>query len=470
VLVIENYSRHDLGAIYTLPSVQYNMDDYRKIAAQIAEDVASGRLQPGDRLPPQRRFAYERGIAPSTAGRVYADLVRRGIATGEVGRGTFVRAEAPQLKPALAEPPSARIDMETNYPVLPEQHRLLAPALAVLASRPDALNASMCATNVQGSAPVRAATATALASQSWDPAPESLLFAGNGRQALAAAFSALAPVGERIGFEALTYPVARAIAARLGIDAVPLAMDADGLRPDAVERAHQAAPLRAIYLQPTLQNPLGTTMPAQRRADLAELLKRLQGPIAVEDRVYAFLEKTAPPPLAAFAPDHVVVVDSLSKRISPGLTLGFLCAPEQLVARLAKALISGAWMAQGFSMDIGVRWLSDGTVTALEAAKRADALMRQSIAMETLKGLNIRANPAAYHLLLDLPAPWRADAYVLAAERQGIAITPASAFAVSPGHAPNAVRFALAAPTLDELATSLCALAALARSKIEPAF
>jgi len=446
------------------------MDDYRNIAAQIAADVAAGRLRPGDRLLPQRTFAYTRGIAPSTAGRVYAELIRRGIATGEVGRGTFVRAAAPQPNPALAEPSSARIDMETNYPVLPDQHRLLAPALAVLASRADALNASMSAPHVQGSASARTATAAALAGQGWDPAPGSLLFAGNGRQALAAAFSALAPMGARVGFEALTYPVARAIAARLGIVAVPLAMDDDGLRPDAVEKAHHAAPLHAIYLQPTLQNPLGTTMSAQRRIDLAKLLERLQGPFAVEDRVYAFLDEAAPPPLATFAPDHVVVVDSLSKHISPGLTLGFLSAPEHLVSRLAKALISGTWMAQGFSLDIGVRWLSAGTVAALEAAKRADAVARQSIAMTALTGLNIRANPAAYHLLLDLPAPWRADAYVLAAERRGIAITRASAFAVSPGHAPNAVRLALAPPTLDELSSSLHTLAALARSEVEPTF
>lgn len=445
------------------------MDTYRKIAAQIAEDIASGRLQPGDRLPPQREFAYERGIAPSTAGRVYAELIRRGVATGEVGRGTFVRAGVPQPKPALAEPTSARIDMEMNYPVLPDQHRLLAPALAVLASRADALNTALRPVSVRGTGPTRAGAAAALACDGWSPDPEALLFAGNGRQALAATFSALVPQGGRIGFEAMTYPVALAIAARLGIDAVPLEIDADGLRPDAMEKAHHEAPLHAVYLQPTLHNPLGMTMTAQRRAELAGLLKRLQGPIAVEDRIYAFLEQ-APPPLAAFAPEHTVVIDSLSKRISSGLTLGFLFAPEQYRARLAKALITGAWTPQGFALDVGVRWLSDGTAATLAKAKRADARKRQALARKALDGLDIRANPAAYHLMLDLPAPWRADAYVLAAERQGIAIAPASAFAVSSGHAPNAVRFALAHPGLEELETSLRTLAELARSEIEPAF
>jgi len=79
------------------------MDDFRKIAAEIAADVTAGRLRPGDRLLAQRTFAYERGIAPSTAERVYAELTQRGIVTGEVGRGTFVRAAVSQPGPALDE-------------------------------------------------------------------------------------------------------------------------------------------------------------------------------------------------------------------------------------------------------------------------------------------------------------------------------------------------------------------------------
>jgi DNA-binding transcriptional MocR family regulator len=441
-------------------------EDFRKIASLIASDITTGRLRPGDRLPPQRAFAHARGIAPSTAGRVYAELIRRGLAIGEVGRGTYVRAASYSPGLRLAEPPGTRIDLETNYPILPEQHQLMAAALAILASRPDALAAATAASGARGSASARAAVASGTATKDWHPEPASLLFAANGRAALAAAFAALAPTGERVGFETQTYPVARAIAARLGIVAVPLTMDADGVLPDAIEMAHRAAPLRAIYLQPTIHNPLGMTMSSDRRRKLAALLERLDGPIVIEDRVYAFLEEAAPP-LAAFAPSRVVVVDSLSKRVAPGLTLGLLSAPDHLIATIAKALVSGAWGPQGFSVDIAVRWLLDGTVAALEVAKRADARMRQSFASEILAGLTIRANPAAYHLMLDLPGTWRADAFVLAAERRGIAIAPASAFAVTSGFAPNAVRLALAAPAIDDLVSSLRTLATLALSDPE---
>ncbi|MEM7173431.1 MAG: PLP-dependent aminotransferase family protein, partial [Pseudomonadota bacterium] len=310
----------------------------------------------------------------------------------------------------------------------------------------------------------------ALSSQGWTHSPSSLLFAGNGRQAIAAAFSALAPLGGRVGFEELTYPVAKAIATRLGMEAIPIPCDDDGLRPDGLEQAHRDSRLHAVYLQPTLQNPLGMTMSAQRRSELATVLTRLNGPVVVEDRVYAFLEEAAPPPLAAFAHDHVVVVDSLSKIVAPGLTLGFVCAPEHLITPLANALIVGAWAPQRFSFEIGVRWLCDGSAEALKAAKRLDALKRQSIARTALKGLDIRANPTAYHLLLALPPHWRAEAYALAAERRGIAITPGAAFAVASGFAPNLVRLALAPPALDDLSVALGTLSALARSKTESDF
>jgi len=68
--------------------------EYLKLADAITAEIADGTLKPGDRLPPQRNFAYERKIAVSTAGRVYTELLRRGLVVGEVGRGTFISGDA----------------------------------------------------------------------------------------------------------------------------------------------------------------------------------------------------------------------------------------------------------------------------------------------------------------------------------------------------------------------------------------
>ena len=181
----------------------------------------------------------------------------------------------------------------------------------------------------------------------------------------------------------------------------------------------------------------------------------------IEDVVYAFLEEVAPAPLAAYAPRHTILVDSLSKRIGPGLTLGLISAPARFVEALCAAIIAGAWGAPGFAMEVCVRWLEDGTVAALEEGKRRDAAARQSVARRVLSDLNIRANPASYHLLIDLPPRLRATTLVEAAASRGIAITPASAFAVAPAHAPNAVRLGLANLPFEAVEPVLTAIAAI---------
>src|SRR5918995_7464509 len=67
---------------------------YRALVDALAQDVAEGRLPAGTRLPPQRDLAYRLGVTVRTVSRAYALAAQRGLVTGEVGRGTFVRGAA----------------------------------------------------------------------------------------------------------------------------------------------------------------------------------------------------------------------------------------------------------------------------------------------------------------------------------------------------------------------------------------
>lgn len=442
------------------------MRDYRWIADQVAARIAAGRLRPGDRLPTQRAFARRHGIADSTASRVYAELARRGLVVGEVGRGTFVRAAPRRGVPALAEPAAARIDLELNHPVVEGQSELLGAALAGL-GRPDVLAAALRPAGAAGTAEAREAVAGLLARPGWAPDDGDVLFAGNGRQAVAAALSALVPTGGRLGVEEFTYPVVRTLAGRLGITPVPLACDAHGVLPQAVRAAHREAPLAAVYVQPTLHNPLTVTMPRTRRAELAAALRESET-AAVEDAVWSFLRQDdAPPPLAAFAPERVIHVDSLSKRLAPGLTLGLAVVPPPLAARVATALRAGAWTAGGYALQAAVCWIADGVAASVAAAKREDAAARQRVAATALAGFAVRTDPRGYFCWWDLPEPWRADTFTAAAARHGIAVTPGASFAVGPHRAPDAVRLGLASPPPELLAEALGVLASIARSSPE---
>ncbi|MEU9099171.1 PLP-dependent aminotransferase family protein [Streptomyces sp. NPDC048361] len=435
--------------------------DYRRVADEIAREIASGALRPGDRLPTQRAFARRRRIAVSTAIRVYGELGRRGLVVGEVGRGTFVRAAPPHPGSVLAEDSGRTpVNLELNYPVVEGQSELMARSLGGLL-RPDVLTGATRPAAADGTAQAREAAAELLARPGWRPGPERILFAGNGRQAIAAALSSLVRAGGRLGVEELTYPLVKAIAERLGIDLVPIATDAGGVLPEALAAAHRRASLSAIYVQPTLHNPLTLTMDGKRRAEVADVIRELRI-TAVEDTTWAFLAATAPPPLAAYAPDHTVLVDSLSKRLAPGLTTGFLVTPESHAPTLAQALRSGAWTAGRFQLEAAVRWAVDGTIEAVAAAKRADAAARHALVRTGLDGFRVRGDAAAYYCWWELPAPWRAETFAAAAaERLGIAVTPGTAFAVG-GRVPDAVRIGLATPPVPVLAGALRSLAALA--------
>lgn len=446
--------------------------DYLRLADEVAARIAGGALRPGDRLPTQRSYARRRGIAPSTATRVYQELARRGLVAGEVGRGSFVRANPGPGHDglALAEPAAAPVDLELNHPVAPGQAELLAPVLSAL-TRPDSLEEVLRPIGVAGNGIARARFAALAGHGEWHPEPESVLFAGNGRQAAAAAVSALVPPGGRLGVEALTYPGIKALARRLGVTLVPLPIGADLAGPDpaALAAVHVAAPLHAVYLQPRAHNPLGISWPSERREQLAEVLTAYSIPV-IEDAVWSFMaggSSVAAPFAASLPAGHVVVlIDSLSKRLAPGLTVGYLIAPEGVRAVIADALRLAASLPSGFALEAAVRWIGDGTLEHICAAKRADAATRSRLARELLpssRRMPLPEKQGSYFVWWELPEPLRAEPFVAAALERGIAVTPGSAFAADPRSTPRAVRLALGSPPPDTLERALGTLGRLAR-------
>src|SRR5262249_42704943 len=192
--------------------------------------------------------------------------------------------------------------------------------------------------------------------------------------------------------------------------------------------------------------------------DLVRVAEKLDLPI-IEDNVYGFLDDE--PPLAALAPDACIVLDSLSKKVAPGLAVGFIVPPPRLRESGMTSVRSGGWTASGFAFAAAQRMMADGTVAELTRLKRLDARVRQKLAVDRLSGFEIQTNEKSYHLWLTLPAHWRSQTFVAAAAKRDIALTPSTTFAATPGHAPNAVRLGLGAAAMDQLDAALRTLAAM---------
>lgn len=441
------------------------MKTYVKIADTVAERIRTGELRTGERLPPQRNFAYENGIANSTAGRVYAELVKRGLIEGEVGRGSYVRAWPPQADQLtlLEIRKDVAIDMENSYPLLPGQSKMMANALESLI-RPESLEKAILPIAVMDDDYLtlhKKIASRFLGSGGWQPNPDFILFPGCGRQAIGSAITALVPAGGRLGVEELTYPILKGLADNLGRKLIPISVDHEGMVPEALLSTHKAKALDAVYIQPTLHNPTGVSMSVERRKAIAQFVCEQELAI-IEDQVYRFLQSRNLPSIAKFAPDHVVLIDSLSKRVAPGLSVGFVAAPERYASAISVVMMQLGWVAGAFSIEAVTRWISDGTIEKMDALKRDDIARRQIIARGILKEHATGCSKQASYLWVELPTCWESDRFALAAKQIGIAVAPGSAFGI--GFAPNAVRVSITTPSVDELDYSLRQIRSLLQS------
>jgi DNA-binding transcriptional MocR family regulator len=150
------------------------------------------------------------------------------------------------------------------------------------------------------------------------------------------AFRALAAPGEPILVESPTYVGAITAARATGLRVVPVASDADGVRPDLLADALRRTGARVFYCQPTYANPHGATLAPGRRAEVLECVTAA-GAFLVEDdwaRDLA-IDPDPPPPLAAADRDgHVVYLRSLTKSAAPGLRVAAAGARGAAGARL----------------------------------------------------------------------------------------------------------------------------------------
>jgi DNA-binding transcriptional MocR family regulator len=148
--------------------------------------------------------------------------------------------------------------------------------------------------------------------------------------------------GCRVLVEQPTYDRPLKILKSLGADVVPLAMDEQGLDPDALERALADGPKPAlVYTIPTFQNPSGRTLSTERRRRIVELARE-HDVLMLEDDPYGLVrfEGEAPPSLFSLDPDRIAYASSFSKTIAPGVRVGYFVLQPELHAALEAIAVS----------------------------------------------------------------------------------------------------------------------------------
>jgi DNA-binding transcriptional MocR family regulator len=417
---------------------------YHRIADAVERDVRAGVLIPGSQLPTHRQLAEDLGVTAVTITRAYAEAARRGLVESATGRGTFVRAV--RRETAIA----ADVDLATNvvHVELPSPSRaLLERAGEVLTTSGYAIGAGLERHRAAGAAWIGRRTD-----------PSRVLVTASTQHALLLAFAAAAKPGDTVLTESLTYHGAKGVASMLNLRLEPLPLDRYGIVPAAFERAARARVAKVLYLIPSLHNPTGIVVPEKRRRELAAIADKY-GITIVEDDVCGFLLEKTPPPLAAFAPDRTIFITGLGKSIAPALRIGFLTAPDPLLARAQASLAATMLFTSPVMAEIAATWIEDGTAAKIVARKREEVALRNRVARRILPRLSGDARSA--HLWLELPKRWSGDAFADEAKRRRVRVASASSFAVG-DDVPRAVRISIGAPaTVAELESALQVIAGI---------
>lgn len=434
---------------------------HERLHRALAEDILSGAVPPGARLPAHRDLAAALGLSVGTVTRAYGELSRRGLARSEQGRGMFAASARPQAGGALAGGEPGRIDLSIN---LPPADAASARLRSLLAEIPAGFDPAMLSVYLPpGGLPVHRSSIAAHLARSRDIPVEQddVLLTAGAHHAIFVAQAACPPGA--VAVEELAYPLALAAFRHAGRAVVPLALDAEGVVPEALEAALRAAePPRLLYLVPTLHNPTGATTGEARRARIVALA-RAHDMLIIEDDVYAMLAPDGPPALARLAPERTLHVGSFSKSVSPGLRLGYLAAPQRLLAACAASLQATHSTAHALSCWLAHRALESGLVADVAAAVRAETARRSAAVRAVLGDAASPSAETCLHVWLPMTTARAAEMHRRAAHH-GIALAPPEAFLADPNAGRAGLRLCLGNADAARLSIAAEALARLMRS------
>lgn len=338
---------------------------YQQIFDQIADRIRSGAFPDGFRLPPTRLLAAQLGTHRNTVVRAYAELEAAGFLASTVGRGTFVRAPrgidapAPRARPAPRGLPWASLVSQAarSEPLkrFTRMQRASASGDAINLTRmqppAELLPVELfrrCVEHVlrtsgdkalgyapkEGFRRLREAIAVDLARLGVPASADDVLVTTGSQQGLDLIARALLDRGEVVLTHASTYAGALQVFAAAGARILGVPSDEHGPDLDALRRLGVHRP-KLLYLMPNHCNPTGACMSSARREAILAWARDAQVAV-VEDDYAADLELeglSLPPSLRALDAD-VVHVGTFSKRLIPGLRIGYVVAPRALAPHL----------------------------------------------------------------------------------------------------------------------------------------
>ena len=476
------------------------MKRYERHADAIAQLIHSGALRPGDRVPSVREASRTRGISPSTVFEAYYLLEAQGLIHARPRSGYYVSARLPAAEARPAEPlPSQPAATSTGVAISDLVFEVLGQArdrdLVPLGSAFPGLElfplerlARCLASGMRrldpwsivqslppGDERLRQQIALRYGLHGMGVDAQEIIITNGAMEALNLCLEAVTQPGDIVVVESPTFYAALQALERLNLQALEVATHPrDGIDLAALAEALERHPpqrVKACWLMPSFQNPLGSLMPEHSKRALVALLARHQVPL-IEDDVYGELHFAPhrPPPAQAFDAEGLVMhCSSFSKSLAPGYRVGWVAA-GRFATRVQRLKLMTTLSAATPSQQALSEYLAQGGYDRHLRQLRRSLAQQQHTALAAIArhfppGTRVSRPEGGYFLWVELPPQVDALELHRLALRQGISLAPGQLFSadqrfahcvrINYGH-PAQDRFEAALETLGGLAKALC--------------
>ncbi|TDW96353.1 aminotransferase-like domain-containing protein [Dinghuibacter silviterrae] len=318
------------------------------------------------------------------------------------------------------------IDLQLNYPVLEGQEKQLKSAMTQALSE---IHEILPICEPGGNPADREVGAKWLSQPGYTVSSQNLFIGTGGHNALINAILSASLTNKAIATDELTYSNVKSIAKLFGLRLIPCPMDADGMDPSALAVACETAGVAAVYLMPTVHNPLGTVMPLRRREEIIAVA-RDKDLVIIEDDAYGFLEDAIIPNFFHVAPERSFYIYSFSKPLARAIKTSYLLAPDRYSEKVTESFrLTGSTPATLSIITLN-KLIASGAVSALIAAKRQEGNFRQQQARLLLSDYDITGHRNGWHFWISLPSAKQSADVSNALLKRGVLVVPSSSFAV----------------------------------------
>lgn len=414
---------------------------YQSLYQQLRNEIRSGSLGTGDKLPSKRKLAEQLGISVNTVDSAYCQLEAEGFIEARPRRGFFVleTGSLPDPRPAVSPIPQS-IQPVSRPPCGVD----FSPSGMARKQFPFGIwrrlmkncfneydETLLLRTPPQGDYGLRQAVADYLyRARGVNSTPEQIII-GAGTDNLLLILSYILPAQVTLAVENPLYNQAHRLFARMGHQILPIPVDSDGLRLTSLPQADNVL----VYTTPSHQYPLGYAMPIGQRTALLRWSMAGQGRYIIEDDYdseFRYQSRPIPALQSIDTQGRVIYLGTFSRSVAPGLRISYMALPSDLMQLYHHRYQGFSSMVSGFEQVVLREFMVQGHFDTHVNRMRVYYRNRRQCLLEALAPLGNRITilgvPAGHHLTLQVNNGMDEAQLVSSAACRGVRVYPVSPY------------------------------------------